>query len=95
MEALNQSENNSTEDEEVIDCISELIRAVLDKAKETLKEDLKVAKEASVIFDGTARLGKALAIVVRYVQQDLKPTQRLIPLEVLAKALRESSWLKG
>ena len=32
-------------------------------------------------------MGEALATVVRYVQQDLKPTQRLIPLQVLAKAL--------
>ena len=55
--------------------LSELIPAVLDKEKETLKEELKVAKEASVIFDGMARLGEALAIVVRYIQQDLKPTQ--------------------
>ena len=44
--------------------LSELIPAVLDKEKETLKEELKVAKKASVIFDGTARLGEALAIVV-------------------------------
>ena len=42
--------------------LSELIPAVLDKEKETLKEQLKVTKEASVIFDGTARLGEALAI---------------------------------
>lgn len=68
--------------------LSELIPAVLDKEKETLKEDLKVAKEASVIFDGTARLGEALGIVERYIQQDLKPTQRLIRLELLAKALK-------
>lgn len=68
--------------------LSEFIPAVLDKEKETLKEELKVTKEASVISDGTARLGEALAIVVRYIQQDLKPTQRLIRLEVIAKALK-------
>ena len=45
-------------------------------------------KEASVIFDGTARMGEALAIVIRFVQEDFKPTQRLIQLEVLAKALK-------
>ena len=68
--------------------LNELIPAVLDKEKETLKEELKVAKEASVIFDGTARLGEALAIVVRYIQEDFKPTQRLVRLEVLAKTLK-------
>ena len=51
---------------------SELIPAVLDKEKETLKEELKVAKEASVIFDGTARLGEALAIVVHYIHTSLR-----------------------
>lgn len=45
-------------------------------------------KEASVIFDGTATMGEALAIVIRIVQEDFKPTQRLIKLEVLAKALK-------
>ena len=55
---------------------------------ETLKEELKSVKEISVIFDGTARLGEASAIVVRFFQEDLyEPTQRLIRLEVLAKAL--------
>ena len=68
--------------------LSEIIPAVLTKEKETSKEGLKVAKEASVTFDGTDMLREALAIVVRYIQQDLKPTQRLIRLEVLAKALK-------
>ena len=68
--------------------LNEVIPSVLDKEKETLKGELKVAKEASVIFDGTARLDEALAIVVRYIQVDFKPTQRLVRLEVLAKALK-------
>lgn len=35
-------------------------------------------KETSVVFDVTARMGEALAIVIRFVQEDFKPTQRLI-----------------
>ena len=50
--------------------------------------ELESVKEASVIFDGTARMGEALAIIVRFVQEDFIPTQRLIRLEVLAKALK-------
>ena len=45
-------------------------------------------KETAVIFDGRTRLGLALAIIVRYVQENFKPTQRLIRLEVLAKTLK-------
>ena len=32
-------------------------------------------------------MGEALATVVRFVQEDFKPTQRLVQLEILAKAL--------
>ena len=37
---------------------------------------------------GTARLGEALVIVIRFVQENVVPTQRLIRLEILAKALK-------
>ena len=68
--------------------MNDLIPAVLDKEKEKLKDELSVVKEASIIFDGTARLGEALAIIIRFVQQDCRPTQRLLRLEVLAKPLK-------
>ena len=45
-------------------------------------------KEASVIFDGTARLGEALVIVIRFVQENFVLTQRLIRLEIFANALK-------
>jgi hypothetical protein len=65
-----------------------LIPAVLEKEKDKLQEELKDVKEASVIFDGTARLGEALVIVIRFVQENFVPTQRLTRLEILAKALK-------
>ena len=67
---------------------SELIPAVLEKEREKIKNELKDIKEASIMFDGTARLGEALAIIIRYGQGDYKPTQRFIRLEVFAKALK-------
>jgi hypothetical protein len=66
--------------------LAELIPAVL--GKETIKNELKDINKVSVIFDGTARLGEALAIVVCYVQDNFQPTQQLIWLEVLSKALK-------
>ena len=64
----------------------ELIPAILLREKKTLKEQPKCIRDVSVIFDGTA---EALAIVVRSFQEDpYKPTQRLIRLEVLAKAFK-------
>ena len=68
--------------------LAELIPTVLEKEKETIKNELKGINETSVIFDGTARLGEALAILVRYVQENFQPTQRLIRLEVLSKSLK-------
>ena len=68
--------------------MKDLIPAVLEKEKEKLKAELHNVKEASIIFDGTARLGEAVAIVLRFVQEDCKPTQRLVCLEVLAKPLK-------
>ena len=43
-------------------------------------------KHVSIIFDGTSRLGEALAIIVRYVNQ-WKIEQRLIRVQMLAKSL--------
>ena len=52
-------------------------------------------KEAAVIFDGTVRLGEAFAIIVRYVQGNVKPKQRLIHMEVLAKAMKGHEFALG
>ena len=68
--------------------MSEFIPAVLEKEKNILMEELKDVKETSVIFDGTARLGEALVTIIRYIQENFVPTQRLIRLEILAKALK-------
>ena len=68
--------------------MKDLIPAVLEKEKEKLKAEVHNLKETSIIFDWTARLGEALAIVLRFVQEDCKPTQRLVRLEVLAKPLK-------
>lgn len=44
-------------------------------------------KQLSIIFDGTSRLGEALAIVVRFVNDDLSIHQRLVRLQMLIKSL--------
>ena len=47
--------------------LGELIPSVLQKEKETLKSELSEAKAVSTIFDGSTRLGEALAIIVGFV----------------------------
>ena len=67
--------------------LSELIPSILEKEKEKVKGELQNVEEVSIIFDGTTRLGEALAVIVRFVQENVKPTQRLLQLQVVAKAL--------
>ena len=54
--------------------------------EERLKQEL-LHKDLSVVFDGTTRLGEALAVVARLVTDDWSIEQRLIRLKVLSKSL--------
>ena len=65
--------------------LSELIPSILEKEK--VKRELQSVEEVSIIFDGTTRLGEALAVLIRFVQENVKPRQRLLRLQVVAKAL--------
>ena len=65
-----------------------MIPAVLAKEKETLKSELSSANSFSVIFDGSTRLGEALAIIVRYIDGNWNLEQRLVSFQTLAKSLK-------
>ena len=68
--------------------LSQMIPSIMEKEKETLKTELSLVDGCSVIFDGSTRLGEALAIVVRFVDDEWNVQQRLIRLQVLAKSLK-------
>ena len=53
---------------------------------ERIREEIN-GKDVSVIFDGTTRLGEALAIVIRYVNSEWKIVQRLVRLQMLVKSV--------
>ena len=53
---------------------------------EKLQQEIN-GKDVSVIFDGTTRLGEALAIVIRYVNSDWMIVQRLVRLQLLVKSV--------
>ena len=69
--------------------LSEMIPAVLAKEKETLKSELSGAK-----FDGSTRLGEALAIIVRYIDGNWNLEQRLVSFQTLAKSLKNDELAK-
>ena len=70
------------------DHLSQMIPSIIEKEKETLKTELSLVDGSSVIFDGSTRLGEALAIVVRFVDDEWNLQQRLLRLQVLDKSLK-------
>ena len=65
----------------------QLIPFVRKEEEEIIKGEL-AGHNISVIFDGTTRLGEALAIVVKFVTADWEVKQRLVRLQLLAKSLK-------
>ena len=57
------------------------------KEEEMIKREIS-GNNVSMIFDGTARLGEALAIVLRFVTADWEIKQRLVRLQLIAKSLK-------
>ena len=48
---------------------------------------MKHHSAASVLFDGSTHQGEALAVLVRFVNEEFEIVQRLVRLHVLAKSL--------
>ena len=67
--------------------ISDVIPFILSKEKRRIKDEI-VGKDVLVIFDGTSRLGKALAIVVRIVNSSTWCVeQRFVRMQLLMKTV--------
>lgn len=59
---------------------------ILKDEENRIRQEIE-GKQLSIIFDGTSRLGEALAMVVRFVNDDLSIHQRLVRLQMLTKSL--------
>ena len=59
------------------------------RQKETdfVKSGIAANSAFPVIFYGSTKLGKALAIIVRFIDKDWNIQQRLLKLEILAKSM--------
>ena len=66
--------------------LADYIPPLLKKEKQAVCQEVQ-GKDVSVCFDGTSRLGEALAIVIRYCS-GWTIKQKLIRLSMLAKSLR-------
>ena len=65
--------------------MADLIPFVFSQEQESIKKE--ISNNLSVIFDGTTRLGEAMAIVVRYIDDEWSIQQRLIRLKLLQKSM--------
>ena len=64
--------------------MSDLIPFILDEEKKQIKTEV-AGLPVAVIFDGTSRLGEALAIILRFVDRSsLKIHRRLVRMQLLA-----------
>ena len=66
--------------------LSDLIPFVLQEERSLIKQEIQ-GRDVSVIFDGTTHLGEAMAVVLRFVDEDWGIQQRLARLMLLAKSL--------
>ena len=66
--------------------MSDLIPFLCSQEQADIKNEIG-EKPVSVIFDGTTRLGEALAIVVRFVDDSFSIQQRLVRLQLLVKSM--------
>ena len=65
--------------------LAEFIPMIRQKEIDFAKSEIAANSAFSVIFDGSTRLGEALAIIVRFIDKDWDKQQRLLKLEILAK----------
>ena len=64
----------------------QLIPFIRSEEQRQTQEEIK-GKEVSVIFDGTTHVAEAMAVVVRYISNDWKITQRLVRALLVTKTM--------
>ena len=66
--------------------MSDLIPFLFFQEQDNIKSEIS-ERPLSVIFDGTTRLGEAMAIVVRFIDDSFTIQQRLVHLQLLVKSM--------
>ena len=73
--------------------LGQYVSMALKQEIEQIKQELEMpgqvgmARDISVIFDGSTRQGEAIAIIVRFMDNDWNITQRLVRIEVCSKSV--------
>ena len=64
----------------------DLIPFILEEEETNIKREIQ-GKHIGVIFDGTTRLGEAMAIVIRFVSESWELKQHLVRMQLLSKSM--------
>ena len=65
--------------------MSDLILFILTEEMKCIRDEID-GKPVSIVFDGTSRLGEALVIVMRFID-DWEIKQRLVQMRMLVKSM--------
>jgi len=68
----------------------DIVPLLFSQQQAQIKEELN-GKDLSVIFDGTTRLGEAMATVVRFISSDWQIQQRLIHFQLIVRSMSGTS----
>ena len=66
--------------------MSDTVPFIYSQEEAQIKEEIR-GKDLPVIFDGTTRLGEAMAIIVRFIDSDWQIQQRLIRFQLIAQSM--------
>ena len=66
--------------------MADIVPFIFSQEQKLIKQEIS-GKYLSIVFDGTTRLGEAMAIIVRYVDSEWCIQQRLIRLQMLEKSM--------
>lgn len=67
--------------------MADYVPFILQEEQARIRQEVQ-NRHVSVIFDGTSRLGEALAIVLRFISDEFSVEQRLVRLQMLAKSMK-------
>lgn len=68
--------------------VFDLIPFILKEEEARVRKEI-TGKDLSIIFDGTSRLGEALAVIVRFVGEEWTLEHRLVRMQMLSKSMTD------
>lgn len=70
----------------MMDYVTIIYKQKIERIKSEIRHGVST-RNVSVIFDGSARQGEAIVILVRFVDKDWNIVQRLIRIDICAKSV--------